>query len=47
MNKCTKCNGDMVGDGYSTVMRCEYAEEDSYAYHAPDAIPVMCDYKEE
>lgn len=37
---CLKCGGSMIGDGYTSVMRCEYAEE--YEFHAPDANPVYC-----
>ena len=42
--KCIKCGGDMLGDGFSTVLRCEYAEEEQYEYSEPDANPVWCEY---
>lgn len=46
MATCIKCNGDMVGDGYTSVMHCEFASEDTYEFHEPDANPVHCDYDE-
>ena len=46
MNTCDKCNGDMIGDGYTTVMHCEYADEGKLMYLEPDASPVLCDYKD-
>jgi hypothetical protein len=44
---CPKCGGDLVGDGYSTVIHCEYADPSMYEYNAPDDGPVLCDFKEE
>lgn len=44
---CIKCGGDMVGDGYTSVMHCEYADETTYEFHEPDASPVYCNYEEE
>lgn len=44
---CKKCGGNMEGDGYSTVIHCEYAEESTYEYHAPDEGPVYCNFKED
>jgi uncharacterized protein (DUF983 family) len=43
---CPKCGGDMIGDGYTSVMHCEYAEFDYTEYEA-DAGPVLCDYEED
>ena len=43
---CPKCNGEMLGDGYTSVMQCENAE-DVDAYLEPDAEPVLCDYEED
>lgn len=43
--RCKKCNGDMIGDGYTTVVRCEYVE---YPLDVePDGNPIYCDYKDE
>ncbi len=44
MSTCKECGGDMVGDGYTSVMHCEYADESKYDLHEPDADPVYCDY---
>lgn len=44
---CIKCGGTMVGDGYTSVMHCEYADESAYEFHEPDASPVYCDYTDE
>lgn len=42
---CSKCGGDMIGDGYTTVSHCENADEDKYWNHEPDANPVECDFE--
>lgn len=42
--KCIKCGGDMIGDGYTSIMHCEYANEADYEFHEPDASPVYCNY---
>lgn len=39
---CENCGGMMVGDGYRSVLHCEYAEWDDYAHMEPDAKPVYC-----
>ena len=44
---CSKCGGTMYGDGYSTVVHCEFADEEDYAYVEPDADPIECDFKED
>ena len=36
---CKNCGGDMIGDGYTVVLHCEYAEVDTLE---PDAGPVYC-----
>ena len=41
---CIKCGGDIVGDGYSTPMRCEYAEDKE---NTPDADITYCDFEEQ
>lgn len=43
---CIKCGGDMIGDGYTSVMHCEYADESTYESHEPDASPVYCDFED-
>ncbi len=37
----------MIGDGYTDVVRCEFADEDKYLGHTPDSPPVECDFKDE
>jgi hypothetical protein len=39
---CKVCGGEMLGDGYSEVIHCENASEDTYWYVEPDADPVHC-----
>lgn len=34
----------MIGDGYTSVIRCEYADENDYQYHEPDAGPIYCGF---
>ncbi len=41
---CPECGGDLIGDGYTTVIHCEYTEEEVYYYAAPDEGPFYCDY---
>jgi hypothetical protein len=45
---CIKCGGEMIGDGYHTVMHCENIDEanDDYEYAAPDEGPFYCGYQE-
>lgn len=44
MSTCKDCNGEMIGDGYTSVKHCEFAEEASYEFHEADAAPVYCHY---
>ena len=41
---CKKCGGTMIGDGYTSVLHCEFTEEDTYDSLEPDACPVYCDF---
>ena len=43
---CPKCGGDLIGDGYTVVIHCEYADESKYEYHEPDSDPIYCDFEE-
>ena len=45
--KCINCGGDMIGDGYTYIMHCEYANESDYEFHEPDADPVYCHFDED
>lgn len=40
--KCPNCGGDMVGDGYTTVLHCESVDLGPEDAVEPDAGPVMC-----
>lgn len=42
---CAKCGGDMIGDGYTSVLHCEYVDETEC--YEPDAEPIYCNFKEE
>lgn len=44
---CPKCGGDLVGDGYTSVIHCEDAEEEDYWHNAPDDGPVYCNFEED
>ena len=44
--KCTNCNGDVHGDGLTSVHHCEYTNESDYEFAAPDEGPFYCDYVE-
>ena len=42
---CINCNGEMFGDGYTDVERCENIDdEEQYCYNAPDEGPVYCNF---
>ena len=43
---CKKCGGGIIGDGYTVAYHCEYAEEETYIYHEPDASTVYCNYED-
>lgn len=42
---CPKCGGTIIGDGYTSVIACEFAEIPEGI--EPDAGPIYCDYEEE
>ena len=39
---CKECGSEMLGDGYSEVIHCAYASDDTYMYVEPDADPIYC-----
>lgn len=39
---CPNCGGDLVGDGYTSVIHCEEVDPDPWL--EPDANPVYCNY---
>jgi len=42
---CPKCGGTMIGDGYTVVLHCEFADVPEGV--EADTAPVYCDYEEE
>ena len=46
MKSCPKCGGELYGDGYSTVIRCEFTDVEKTNGVEPDANPIYCDYDE-
>ena len=44
--RCSKCGGALLGDGYTQVLHCEFADEEDYLYVEPDAPPVLCNFEE-
>lgn len=46
MRSCPKCGGELYGDGYTSVIRCEFADEEKINGVEPDANPVYCDHDE-
>jgi uncharacterized protein (DUF983 family) len=43
MSQCPECGGELLGDGYTTVIHCENIEEEVYYYAAPDEGPFYCE----
>lgn len=39
---CPSCGGDLIGDGYTSVIHCEEVDPDPWL--EPDANPVYCNY---
>jgi hypothetical protein len=37
----------MMGDGYSSVMHCENAEDHEHMYIEPDGGPIYCHFMDE
>ena len=44
---CIRCGGTIVGDGYSTVRHCEFADQEDYLDKEPDVPTVLCRLIEE
>ncbi len=44
---CSKCGGDLIGDGYRDVLHCENAEPEAFEHHEPDAPPVLCNFTDD
>ncbi len=43
---CRDCGGTLEGDGYRSVLRCEFATEDKWDDAAPDAGPIYCGFED-
>jgi hypothetical protein len=41
---CPKCGGNLIGDGYTLAIHCEFANTEDYWYNEPDAPAVYCDF---
>jgi len=41
-DQCPNCNGELFGDGYTSVIHCENVDPDPWL--EPDANPVYCNY---
>lgn len=39
---CKNCGETLDGDGYSVVLHCPNASDESYQFSEPDAEPVCC-----
>jgi hypothetical protein len=46
MYSCIDCGGEMIGDGYTTLSHCEYADIQGMDCMAPDEGPLPCGYKD-
>ncbi len=46
IDHCSKCNGTLLGDGYTGVIHCENADEEKYWDKEPDANVVECDFND-
>ena len=42
IDTCPNCGGNMVGDGWTTVRRCENVDLELVEDMEPDAGPVFC-----
>ena len=40
--RCPRCGGSLIGDGYSMVVHCEFAEDDEIWETEPDAGIILC-----
>ena len=41
---CPNCGGQMIGDGYTIVEHCEFAEDQLWIWVSPDGGPVHCGF---
>jgi hypothetical protein len=43
---CSKCGGELLGDGVTEVLKCEFAEEKKSIGREGDSGVVECDFEE-
>lgn len=43
---CKNCGEHLLGDGYTDVMHCPYADDDATLNAEPDSGPVYCNFKD-
>jgi len=43
---CSKCGGELLGDGVTEVLKCEFAEEKKSIGREGDSGVVECDFAE-
>lgn len=41
--RCPFCGGIMLGDGFSEVSHCEFADSDIVLETPPDSDPIFCE----
>lgn len=39
---CKNCGGPLLGDGFKTVLHCEFADVVDVWETEPDAAPILC-----
>lgn len=39
---CPRCGGTIIGDGYTMVRHCEFADDDRIYDAEPDAPAILC-----
>ena len=47
METCPKCGGTIIGDGYTSVRHCEFADDDKIFESEPDAPVILCDFQDQ
>jgi uncharacterized protein (DUF983 family) len=43
MEICPNCGGTILGDGYTVVQHCEFADYDKYYDKEPDSNTILCE----
>ena len=45
-DQCPNCHDDLEGDGYYSRIHCPNVDQNDYAFEAPDAEPVYCNFND-